>query len=475
MASFRRKLMLGIFKLFDLVVLMVALVIASRLATYHSNPLTIKDFFYSRIEVVDIIGFLGMLILWHILFHNFQLYRSRRLGTKVQEYKDILKATTVGAAIFIIAGFFFNIKAFTPYFILMFWLSSSVFSLLSRTVVRYILKKGRIYGRNLRHVVIVGTNQRAYAFARMIEDKKELGYRVLGYIDKIKYMPKKGITMLGSTEDVPTIMQNHVIDELVIALPVKSFYEEIKKIVQKAEEQGITIRFLSQLFDTKIAQSRSDAIDDFSVLTICSGPQDSWQYMSKRAIDLALACTLLILVSPLLIITAIAIKLSSPGPVVFAQDRVGYNKRLFRLYKFRTMVNGAEKLQKGLETLNEMDGPVFKIQNDPRTTKLGRWLRKTSIDELPQIFNVLIGDMSLVGPRPLPVRDYTGFNEDWQRRRFSVLPGITCIWQINGRNETSFEDWMKQDMEYIDSWKLSSDLMILLKTIPAVIKGKGAV
>lgn len=475
MASFRRKLMLGIFKLFDLVVLMVAMIIASRISTYHPNLMTIKEFFYLRIEVVNIIGFLGMLILWHILFHNFHLYRSRRLGTKIQEYKDILKATTVGAAVFIMAGFFFNIKAFTPYFILMFWLSSSVLSILSRSMIRYILKKGRIYGRNLRHVVIVGTNQRAYAFARMIEDKKELGYRVLGYIDRIKYQPKKGITMLGSTEDVPTIMQNHVIDEMVIALPVKSFYEEIKKIVQKAEEQGITIRFLSQLFDTKIAQSRPDIIENFSVLTISSGPQDSFRFFAKRSIDLILASAILLLISPIMIITAIALKLTSPAPIFFVQDRVGYNKRIFRIYKFRTMVNGAEKLQKNLETLNEMDGPVFKIQNDPRITKIGRWLRKTSIDELPQLFNVLIGDMSLVGPRPLPVRDYTGFNEDWQRRRFSVLPGITCIWQINGRNETSFEDWMKQDMEYIDSWKLSSDLMILLKTIPAVLKGKGAV
>lgn len=196
--------------------------------------------------------------------------------------------------------------------------------------------------------------------------------------------------------------------------------------------------------------------------------------MAKRAIDITLGSVLIIAISPLMAIAAIAIKLSSPGSVFFTQDRVGYNKRIFNLFKFRTMMVGAEKLQGDLEEQNEMDGPVFKIKDDPRIFKVGRWLRKWSIDELPQLFNVIKGDMSLVGPRPLPVRDYNGFDKDWQRRRFSVLPGITCTWQINGRNDISFEDWMKMDMEYIDNWKLSRDLKILFKTIPAVIKGKGA-
>jgi lipopolysaccharide/colanic/teichoic acid biosynthesis glycosyltransferase len=181
------------------------------------------------------------------------------------------------------------------------------------------------------------------------------------------------------------------------------------------------------------------------------------------------------LLAPVLAIVAILIRLTSPGPVLFVQKRLGLNKRHFNVYKFRTMVVDAEKRMLEIEHLNEVSGPVFKIKNDPRITPIGRFLRKTSIDELPQLFNVLIGDMSLVGPRPLPVRDYEGFNEDWQRRRFSVRPGITCLWQVGGRSSIPFEKWMELDLQYIDKWSLWLDLQILLRTIPAVLRGSGAV
>jgi lipopolysaccharide/colanic/teichoic acid biosynthesis glycosyltransferase len=183
----------------------------------------------------------------------------------------------------------------------------------------------------------------------------------------------------------------------------------------------------------------------------------------------------LLLLSPLLLITALIVKVSSPGPALFVQERVGLNKRRFRLFKFRTMVADAPERQLEIEHLNEAGGPVFKIKNDPRVTPIGRFLRKTSIDELPQLLNVLKGDMSLVGPRPLPMRDYLGFKLDWQRRRFSVRPGITCLWQIKGRSSIPFEKWMELDLEYIDQWSLGLDLKILAKTIPVVIRGVGAV
>ena len=182
----------------------------------------------------------------------------------------------------------------------------------------------------------------------------------------------------------------------------------------------------------------------------------------------------LLSLAPVMLIIAVLIRLRSPGPVFFLQDRMGLNKRRFRLYKFRTMVPDAEKQIAQLEHLNEVSGPVFKIRNDPRVTPLGRFLRKTSLDELPQLINVLMGDMSLVGPRPLPVRDYESFNTAWHRRRFSVKPGITCLWQVMGRNSIPFEQWMALDMQYIDQWSLLLDLQILVKTIPAVLKGSGA-
>jgi exopolysaccharide biosynthesis polyprenyl glycosylphosphotransferase len=204
---------------------------------------------------------------------------------------------------------------------------------------------------------------------------------------------------------------------------------------------------------------------------------EGWPLTMKRVFDFTLSAILLILLGPLLLVTAILIKLTSPGPVFFVQKRVGYNKRSFYICKFRTMVADAEHKLRDIEHLNEVTGPVFKIKNDPRLTPIGGFLRRTSIDELPQLFNVLWGDMSLVGPRPLQVRDYDLFTkngEDWQRRRFSVRPGITCLWQVNGRSSLPFEQWMELDLKYVQQWSLWLDFEILARTIPAVFKGSGA-
>jgi exopolysaccharide biosynthesis polyprenyl glycosylphosphotransferase len=234
------------------------------------------------------------------------------------------------------------------------------------------------------------------------------------------------------------------------------------------------MRFDPAIFDLKIARSRADELDGNVHITAHSSLTDNWATLVKRIVDVALSSILLFLSSPLLIAAAALIKLTSKGPILFKQQRVGLHRRRFYIYKFRTMVTNAEKLMPSLEELNEAAGPVFKIKNDPRITPLGKWLRRSSIDELPQLFNVLKGDMSLVGPRPLPLRDYEGFNKDWQRRRFSVRPGITCLWQVNGRSNISFDHWMKLDLQYLDEWSLWLDAKILAQTIPAVMKGSGA-
>jgi len=202
--------------------------------------------------------------------------------------------------------------------------------------------------------------------------------------------------------------------------------------------------------------------------------RDGWPLLVKRILDLAISFVLLVALTPLFLVVAALIKLTSPGSVFFRQERMGINKRRFVIYKFRTMVPNAEEMMESLEDLNEVSGPVFKIMDDPRITPIGKFLRRTSIDELPQLFNILKGDMSLVGPRPLPVRDYQGFNQDWQRRRFTVRPGITCLWQVNGRSSIPFEQWMRLDLQYMDEWSLWLDLKILARTIPAVLRGSGA-
>jgi lipopolysaccharide/colanic/teichoic acid biosynthesis glycosyltransferase len=193
--------------------------------------------------------------------------------------------------------------------------------------------------------------------------------------------------------------------------------------------------------------------------------RDVWPHVAKRVIDFVVSALALMIFAPLFVLTAIAIKITSRGPVFFAQERIGMNTRRFKMYKFRTMVQNAEQLQEQLLPINEMTGPVFKIKEDPRVTSIGRVLRNTSIDELPQLFNVLKGDMSLVGPRALPIRDYHIFTQDWRRRRFSVKPGVTSLWQISGRNAIPFEKWMELDMQYIDTWSLRLDFKILVMTI----------
>lgn len=471
----RRNLLFALYKLTDIPILIFALLITFYLFPQTGNFVDFEEFFSLRIKVINLIWLFGMIAVWHGLFTYFHLYQSRRLEKGTQEFKDILKATSLGTMIFWLAASLFDIVSSSPWFWSIFWLMSTILAVCCRLILlRIFLQKIRLLGKNLRFVIIVGTNRRAYDFAKIIYDKKELGYQLLGYVDENIHCPNDGTHVLGTIEEFPAILKDQVVDEVVIALPIKSCYEKIEKIVQVAEEQGIVIRYLSDLFDTKVAKPRTETIEDFSILTMSSGPLDKWQYSAKRIFDFALATALIILASPLMFFAAVAIAIDSHGPILFIQDRVGFNKRVFKLYKFRTMVVDAEKMQGELEVLNEMEGPVFKIKNDPRITTLGRWLRKLSIDELPQLFNVVKGDMSLVGPRPLPLRDYKGFTEDWQRRRVSVVPGITCIWQISGRNNVSFDDWMKMDMKYIDTWSPLRDLRIIFRTVSVVLTGNGA-
>jgi exopolysaccharide biosynthesis polyprenyl glycosylphosphotransferase len=264
------------------------------------------------------------------------------------------------------------------------------------------------------------------------------------------------------------------VDEVAIYLPFGSFYRYSAEVANLCQQHGIIMRFNSDIFGIKTSRWRAEEFDGDQYIATYTGSGEFWPRTAKRLFDIVVASCALFLLSPVLATAAIAIKLSSPGPIFFLQDRIGLNKRRFTIFKFRTMVPNAEKLMAVLEKHNEVTGPVFKIRNDPRITPIGRLLRRSSIDELPQLLNVLKGDMSLVGPRPLPVRDYEGFNEDWQRRRFSVKPGITCLWQVNGRSEISFEQWMRLDLQYMDEWSLWLDLKILAKTVPAVLKGAGA-
>jgi exopolysaccharide biosynthesis polyprenyl glycosylphosphotransferase len=251
--------------------------------------------------------------------------------------------------------------------------------------------------------------------------------------------------------------------------------ESVQRAVETCEVEGVEAWLNANIVRTSVARPVFETLGRKPMLVFRATPEVSWALMWKSVMDRVGAMGLIIALSPLLLLVAVAVRLSSPGPAIFRQRRAGLYGRPFTMLKFRTMCMDAEDRQRELETLNEMSGPVFKIENDPRITRLGRFLRRTSIDELPQLFNVLRGEMSLVGPRPLPLYEVEKFESAGHRRRLSMKPGLTCLWQVRGRNQvTEFDDWVRMDLEYIDNWSIWLDLVILFRTVPAVIFGFGA-
>ena len=477
MTPIRRQILLNSLKLFDVCLMVVCFGLATVAVSHNSPSGSLAEFLSMRVKVSNFLIFGLFLLSWHVIFSSFKLYASHRLSRRRDEIIDIVKATSLGTFIVLVAAVLLHIRMATSTFLVLFWAASTIATVGSRVLMRTFLKGARLHGRNLRNMLIIGTNQRALQFAKKIDAKPALGYRIVGFVDEpwggIAEFLRTGYPLSCDFAGLPALLRSSVVDEVVLAVPVRSLHSRASEIAALCEEQGIAVR-LFDVFDFKASQSRAEEFEGHSVITHFRGSVDGWAGVIKRGIDIAVSSLALILVSPVLLMTALLIKLTSPGPVMFFQNRLGLSKRHFAVCKFRTMVVDAEKRMTEIEHLNEVSGPVFKIKNDPRITSIGRVLRKTSIDELPQLWNVLKGDMSLVGPRPLPVRDYEGFSQDWQRRRFSVRPGITCLWQVNGRNSIPFEQWMELDLQYIDKWSLWLDFEILLRTIPAVLKGSGA-
>lgn len=277
-----------------------------------------------------------------------------------------------------------------------------------------------------------------------------------------------------SIDDFVECLHEHSANGVLLSAK-HTFFGQIEKAIQACEVEGVEAWLLADFFNTQVSQTTLDDFNGRPMLVFRSTPEDSWQKVAKQAIDVFGALTFLILLSPAFIVISLLIRLGSSGPILFRQRRSGLNGKPFTMLKFRSMVTDAEQLKAELQALNEMDGPVFKLTNDPRVTPIGRFLRRWSIDEWPQMINVLLGDMSLVGPRPLPVDEVKRFDDLAHRRRLSVKPGLTCLWQVKGRNEVkNFKDWVRLDLEYIDNWSLWLDVKILFQTIPVVLLGTGA-
>ena len=440
------------------------------------NPTFVFDYLSQRIKVTNaLLGFL-LLGLWHAAFSAQGLYTSHRLSTPAEELKEVAQAVAISAAALLVAAQIGRWPTINVTTVMIFSLVSFTLIGSTRLILRFNLRRLRERGHNVKSLLIVGGGVRGQRFAAHIQRRPDLGYKLIGYVDSDTVFPTKigDAPCLGTVEDLPRIVANEVIDEVAITLAVKSQYAQIEWAVALLEEQGITTHLLLDFFPQKIARSQPVDLDGVPMVSLHSTPTFSWRTEAKRIFDLLASILLLLILTPLFVIIAIAIKVDSAGPVFFIQQRVGLSKRRFRMFKFRTMLPDAETRMKELEHLNEKSGPIFKIRNDPRITRVGRWLRKTSMDELPQLMNVLLGQMSIVGPRPLSLRDALQIEEPWHKRRFSMKPGLTCLWQVSGRSNLSFEQWMQLDLEYIDRWSLALDASILLRTVPAIVLSKGA-
>ena len=431
-----------------------------------------------RIE--DTISMLVLAVGWIVVFEFFIRYKADRLVALNTQLKNLLKATSLASFWLMIVCAVFAVKSFNILNILIFFAVVTSVGIVSRLFLRVLLLSARRSGYNYRFLLVIGANERAYQTSIKLDAKPELGYKIVGFVAETpealeqwqqrEHGDWKVLGLLGNLRNILTEVR---VDEIIVCLPVEARFSDIAMIVQHARDLGIVVRLMPEFADgTLLKNLHVEEFEDEYVVTLFR-EQMLMQLLVKRLIDAALSIAVLIILFPLMVVVAILIKLTSPGPVLFVQNRVGMNQRQFKLYKFRSMVADAEERKFAIAHLNERDGPAFKIENDPRITRIGRFLRKTSIDELPQLFNVLSGEMSLVGPRPpLPeeVKRYA-----WLfRKRLSVKPGVTCIWQISGRNNVSFDRWMEMDHEYIENWSLWLDLKILLITIPVVLFSKGA-
>jgi exopolysaccharide biosynthesis polyprenyl glycosylphosphotransferase len=410
---------------------------------------------------------------WPLTLQQFGLYDSQRRAS----LDDIVGRLAVAgflSTVLVTATSYVAGAPLAPKFPLLFGAAQFSILMSERLALFALLRFARRLGRNTRNVLVVGSGPRAVAVKRRIELNPHWGLRVIGYLDDADapVSPEIDPASIRKLVEVRRILRDEVVDEVIIAAP-RSMFGEIAPVVSACGEAGVPFNLLSDVFGDYLPPPQVTRFGTLAALRFAPVHHSPARIALKRGLDIVGASVGLALSAPVIALAAAAVRLSSPGPAFFRQTRCGLYGRRFTLYKLRTMVNEAEALKEALAHLNEMSGPVFKVKNDPRITPLGRWLRRFSIDELPQFWNVLCGHMSLVGPRP-PLPHEVAQYETFERRRLSMRPGLTCLWQVRGRNRvTSFDDWVRMDLEYIDGWSLTLDLRILVQTIPTVLRATG--
>ncbi len=430
----------------------------------------LRHFLEMRITVLNA-AFAGLFILmWAYCFEALGLYRSEHRGI-LSELARIAVGCSFMTAILVFYLISARTTGPTARITLLFFSCSVIYEGVRVFGSRWVAT------HDPQLVVILGSGKRAAKAWQAIRVRHQGTVKVVGFVDNRptrEMAPGVADHYLGTMNDLNDLLLRNVVDELLVAVPMKSCYDMAQRAIEIAERVGVRVVHMQDMYITTLKQNSSSSAELFSELVPIHEHYVAAQVV-KRLVDIVGSAAGLCLLSPVFLAVALAVKMTSKGPVFFAQPRFGHRRRLFRMYKFRSMVSNAPELMAQLEAQNEASGPIFKIRHDPRITPLGRLLRASSLDELPQLWNVLIGNMSLVGPRPMSVRDVSRFSEAMLMRRFTVKPGITGLWQVSGRSTLAFEKWIQMDFDYIDRWSLTLDFQILARTVRAVVKGTGAV
>ena len=419
--------------------------------------------------------FFSYLALVFIAFQITRVYRLRRSTGLLNELERISLGSALAVFVLIVVFSMYEPAVYSRLVFIYIGLSTPLIIGTSRLLLRIGIDMLRRRGRLLEQLVVVGGGMHGKMIMQQVVTQPNLGYRLAGFLDDGHFARGSHfgrIKVLGSVDHLADVVQSHGVESVIIALPATE-HRRIADVMDQCKAQGVGFHLIPDLFEIQLNTVDIDSIGGIPIIGLKDGGIVGWDFLLKRFLDIVFSTAVFILGSPVFLIIALAIKLESPGPVLYAAERVGQDNKPFRMYKFRSMREDADSLRSALADHNQADGPLFKMANDPRRTRVGAWLRRLSLDELPQFWNILRGDMSLVGPRA-PLAEEVAQYEDWQMKRLSVKPGLTGLWQVNGRSNVPFEEMVMMDIYYIDNWSLSLDINLIIRTIPAVLRRDGA-
>ena len=414
-------------------------------------------------------------IIWVLVLTKLGAYTYQRFKSLRREMKLVAEASVISTLILLAADFILRFGYIPRTYIGIFFIVNFLGLAGEKIILFNIAKEIRKRGKNRKKALVVGSGMRAKNFIETVEKNLEWGLDIVGLVaENGSFFGEElyGKKILGTNSEIEKILHQYPVNEVIICASGIEM-GKVEGVLETCEREGVQIRINSDFFGKLAKKVTIDEVYGLPIISFITIPDNEWAFYLKRLIDILMSGALLIVLSPFFLVIAILIKMTSEGPIFYEWNVVGFNKKPFRSWKFRTMVIDADEMKEKLTDLNEMKGPVFKIKNDPRITKVGRFLRKFSLDELPQLWSVFKGDMSLVGPRPAFPHEL-GKYESWHRRKLSIKPGITCLWQISGRNNINdFDEWARLDLQYIDNWSLWLDLKILFKTAGVVLIGTG--